>query len=76
MIKWSLLQEADKFKQKGWWDEDELFGSDEAFYSSPFSKFIQDFHNFDPNAVCWWTYFTDKRISLNSPEEKKMFQKY
>ena len=69
MNKRSLLQALDTFRQGEWWDEN--YESDEAFYTSPFSKFIKELHYFNPKAVCWWTYFAAKRITLNSLEEKE-----
>ncbi len=63
MSKEQIAKALDELRQRGFWDEDLIYESDEAFLLSPLGQFIMTLHELDPEALCWLTFFAAQRAA-------------
>lgn len=63
MRKEQIAKALDELRQRGFWDQDLIYESDEALLLSPLGQFIMTLHEFDPEALCWLTFFAAQRAA-------------
>lgn len=68
MSKEQIAKALDELRQRGFWDEELIYASDEALPLSPLGQFIITLHEFEPEALCWLTFFAAQRAVPGSPE--------
>ncbi len=61
MSKEQIAKALDELRQRGFWDEELVYASDEALPLSPLGQFIITLHELDPEALCWLTFFAAQR---------------